>query len=417
MKFFCLLNVFSCLIYVLLFLSVTEAEETKVRVQVVKNSSTGNFKSCRKLVTGPGFNEHPKYPGCTGFIGWESVTRLSSGEMLCTFSAGYWHVSFPTPIDVKPDLLKRFQKSGFPLKPFAPTGGRALICRSKDNGKTWTQPSTLVDTPWDDRHPVIVELKDGTLLCVFFVIDNWYGYQAPPKGRNKNSRVCSIRSTDAGKTWSKPVFMPSPFQYYDRMCGKPVILDSGSIILPTYGMDQWQKTFEELGVYRSDDSGKNWKFVSRLKSPKERLDEPAFCLTQNKTIVMISRMDGEVAFSTDEAKTWTVPQSIGIRMVAPCLLTLKNGTVVCIYGGMTKNSVELIFSDDGGQTWIAPGIDHGFMIDNSVYKYAIGCEMQDGSIYLVYYDPKGNQTKTAIWSIRLKIRKDRKGIDILPVDP
>ena len=48
--------------------------------------------------------------------------------------------------------------------------------------------------------------------------------------------------------------------------------------------------------------------------------------------------------------------------------------------------------------------------------YAIGCEMPDGSIYIVYYDPTNQQTKTAIWSVRVKIRDDRDGIDILPVE-
>jgi len=33
----------------------------------------------------------------------------------------------------------------------------------------------------------------------------------------------------------------------------------------------------------------------------------------------------------------------------------------------------------------------------------------------VYYDGRGNQNKTAIWSVRVRIRKDRQGIDILPV--
>jgi hypothetical protein len=103
-------------------------------------------------------------------------------------------------------------------------------------------------------------------------------------------------------------------------------------------------------------------------------------------------------------------------MVAPGLLTLKDGTVVCIYGGVGRGGIELIFSEDGGHTWVAPETDRGFSIDNSVYLYAMGCEMPDGSIYIVYYDPMGNQTKTAIWGIRVKIREDRQGIDILPVD-
>ena len=383
-----------------------------VQVKVVDNKSTGDFKVLRKLVTGLGYNEHPKYPGCTGFIGWESVTRLSNGEMLCSFSAGYWHVSFPTPWDIKPELLTNWQKVGFPKSIDAPTGGRTLWCRSHDDGKTWTQPVTLIDTPGDDRHPVIVENLDGSLLCAFFVIDNWYGYDAPPKGQNKNSRVATVRSTDKGKTWSHPVFMPSPFKYYDRMCGKPVVLPNGHLLLPTYGMPKYGG-YEELGVYRSEDSGTTWKFVSQLKAKLKALDEPALPLAHDGSLVMIARPDGEVAFSKDMGNSWSPPELTGIAMVAPCLLTLKDGTIVCLFGWGPTGGIQMMWSDDHGRTWITPAKDRGFPIDNSAYDYAIGCEMPDNSIYLVYYDPCGDQTRTAIWSLRVKIRPDRKGIDIL----
>jgi hypothetical protein len=238
-----------------ILLPPTEAPAgAKVAIRVVLDRSTRDSLKFRKMVSGPGTNEHPPYPGCTGFIGWESVTRLASGEMLCSFSAGYWHVSFPTPWDIKPELLESWQKSGFPKAIEAPTGGRTLLCRSRDDGRTWTRPETLIDTPGDDRHPVIVENLDGSLLCTFFVIDNWYGYDAPPPGRNKNSRVATASSSDGGKTWSEPVFMPSPFRYYDRMCGKPVVLPDGAVLLPTYGIDPGKP--EELGVYRSEDAGR-----------------------------------------------------------------------------------------------------------------------------------------------------------------
>jgi hypothetical protein len=386
-----------------------------VATRVVEDRSTGDVKASRRMITGPGTNEHPRYPGCTGFVGWESVMRRKSGEMLCSFSAGYWHVSFPTPVDIKPDLLQSYQKAGFPANVDAPTGGRALLCWSSDNGKTWTRPITLVDTPGDDRHPVIVELADGSLLCVFFVIDNWYGYEEPPPGRHKNSRVAAIRSTDGGQSWSEPVYMPSPFKYYDRMCGKPVVLPQGGVLLPTYGMDEWGKPVE-LGLYRSDDSSRSWRFVSRLKASVKELDEPAICQADDGTIVMIARPDGEVAFSNDEGARWTKPQAFGIKMDAPCLVTLKDGTIVCIFGWGTTGGIQIMWSDDKGRTWTTPAPDRGFKIDDSVYVYAIGCEMPDGSIYIVYYDGRGNQTKTAIWGVRVRIRKDRQGIDILPVD-
>ncbi|MEO2020703.1 MAG: Rid family hydrolase [Pirellulaceae bacterium] len=386
----------------------------RVQTRVVKSTSTGDFRTARKMITGPGVNEHPAYPGCTGFVGWESVTRLRSGELICSFSAGYWHVSFPSPVDIVPDLLKRYQQSGFPLQVNAPTGGRALISRSRDNGKSWSQPLTLVDSPGDDRHPVIVETPDGTLVCVFFVIDNWYGYDAPPQGRNKNSRVASIRSTDGGQTWSKPVYMPSPFEYYDRMCGKPVVLKNGDILLSTYGKEHWHAP-EQLGVYRSQDGGVSWKFVSRLEGRTGALDEPAITLAQDGTVVMVARPNGEIAFSKDEGRSWTTPRPFGVKMVAPGLMTLKDGTIVCIFGYGGTGGLQIMWSDDHGRTWTVPAADRGFPLDNSVYVYGIGTEMEDGSIYIVYYDPAGKQRKTAIWGLRVKIRADRQGIDLLPM--
>ena len=387
-----------------------------VKTRVVKNTSNGDFRELRKMITGPGVNEHPSYSGCTGFVGWESVTRLRNGELLCSFSAGYWHVSFPSPIDIVPDLLKQYQQAGFPQQVNAPTGGRALICRSRDNGKTWSQPVTLVDSPGDDRHPVIVQTPDGTLVCVFFVIDNWYGYDAPPEGRNKNSRVASIRSTDGGKSWSKPVFMPSPFEYYDRMCGKPVVLKNGDILLSTYGKEHWHAP-EQLGVYRSHDAGKSWGFVSRLEGRVGALDEPAITKARNGTMVMVARPNGEIAFSQDECRSWTTPQPFGIKMVAPGLMTLRDGTIVCIFGYGGTGGLQMMWSDDHGRTWTVPAADRGFSLDKSVYVYGIGTEMPDGSIFIVYYDPAGKQRKTAIWGLRVKIRDDRQGIDLLPIEP
>ena len=386
--------------------------QTKVRLNIVKDSSTGDFRKARLRITGKGTNEHPPYPGCTGFVGWESVVRLKNGDLICSFSAGYWHVSFPTPFDLKPPLLKQYQKGGFPAKIKAPTGGRALWCRSKDNGKTWSRPTTLIDTPGDDRHPVIVELANGTLVCAFFVIDNWYGYDRPPEGRNKNSRVAVIRSTDGGKTWSKPKFMPSPFGYYDRLCGKPTVLTNGHILLSTYGKDQWT-TPEQLGVYRSRDKGKSWEFLSRKSIPKGSLDEPAICRAKNGQIVMIARPQGHIAFSRDKGKAWSIPKQFGIKMVAPCLLTKRDGTVVCIFGSSAGPGIQIMWSDDHGHTWTVPAKNRGFRIDTSVYVYAIGEELPDGSIYIVYYDPQGKQRKTAIMGIRVKIREDRRGIDVL----
>ena len=85
-----------------------------------------------------------------------------------------------------------------------------------------------------------------------------------------------------------------------------------------------------------------------------------------------------------------------------------------IFGWGATGGIQIMWSDDNGHIWTTPAADRGFKIDDSVYVYAIGCEMPDGVIYIVYYDPRGNQTKSAIWGVRVRIREDRQGIDILP---
>src|SRR5438445_13060580 len=69
------------------------------------------------------------------YSAFPDVCRLKSGELLCVFYAGYGHVSHPNAQH--------------------PNGGRVCAVRSADEGKTWSAPWTVVDTPDDDRDPSV----------------------------------------------------------------------------------------------------------------------------------------------------------------------------------------------------------------------------------------------------------------------
>ena len=369
---------------------------------------------CRKMIVGSGVNQPDKFPGYAGFVGWECPTRLRSGTMLVAFNAGYWHASLPTPLELDSKTIDTWRKLGMPDVD-APRGGRAMIVKSSDNGVTWSKPQTLVDSPFDDRHPAIAELSDGTLLCSLFT----YPSGRVPSEKNdpgKTPLMGAVRSLDGGKTWQKEVGrMPLGFTM-SATDGPPLEMPDGSILLA--GEAEEKSGQMVIAVFRSTDRGASWKFLSKV-STKYKQHEPSLARLKDGTLVLISRPEGTIVWSSDEGKTWTEPVTFGFRMFAPTLLVMKDGTLLCHYGSYNHGGLRAIFSTDGGHTWVAAGKNRGFLVD-STYGYSRSCLMPDGSAYLAYIGSGGHRSKDAgsnmIWSIRLRVRDDHSGIELLPVD-
>src|SRR5262249_13517122 len=85
-----------------------------------------------------------------GYTAFPDLCRTRTGDLLCVFYSGYGHVSTPN---------KEW-----------PKGGRIMAVRSTDNGQSWGKPFVVADTVYDDRDPHIAALKDGTLICNWFVV-------------------------------------------------------------------------------------------------------------------------------------------------------------------------------------------------------------------------------------------------------
>jgi hypothetical protein len=295
----------------------------------------------------------------------------------------------------------------------APRGGRAMLIRSTDQGRTWSRPQTIIDTPWDDRSPAIAELPDGTLVCSFFT---YPGEGDPRKDPELACRTAIVRSRDGGATWEQaPRRLPSPFAS-DATDGPPVVLQDGSVALAVYGSPR-PGVPEQVGVFRSTDAGQSWSLLAVVKSDHE-MSETGLAQLPDGRLVMISRPEGDITWSSDGGRSWTKPQSFGMRMFEPGLLVLRDGTLLCLHGSYGAGGFRAIVSGDGGKTWTAPARNHGFVVDGSVYGYGRGIELPDGSILAVYIHTGGHATKDArteaLWSVRLRVRPDRSGLDLLP---
>ena len=383
-----------------------------VRV-VTDGESRAKPEDCRGTVVGAGVNEPDAFLGWGGFVGWESPIRLKDGTWLVGFNAGYWHASLPTPLRIPAGELEEIRKLGFPDVE-APRGGRAMIVRSTDQGKTWSKPYTMIDTPADDRHPAFIQLKDGTLIASLFTY--------PGSGDSRRDptlayHVVVIRSFDGGRTWEQePRRLPSPF-VAEESDGPIVRLRDGSVLLTVDGIPQ-ESGPSQAAFFSTRDRGETWKLLGVVKAD-HNLDEATAVQLPNRRLVMMARPEGDIAWSDDGGHTWTKPLTFGMRMYAPSLYVLKDGTLLCLHGsyGPGAGGLRAIFSTDGGQTWIAPAKDHGFLVDYS-YGYGKGMLLPDGSLYITYISTGGHRTQdakaNAIWCIRLMVRKDHTGIDLLP---
>ncbi len=384
-----------------------------VTVRVVQGGESAvSYADCRRMLIGPGVNQPDPHPGYAGFVGWQHPVRLRSGALLVGFSTGYWHASPPTPLQVDAETLAEWQRLGFPADVDAPIGGRAMLIRSDDGGITWSRPETIIDTPWDDRSPAFLEMPDGTLLCSFFT------YSGADLSRHPElaSRTCIVRSFDGGRTWEQtPRTLPSPF-LADATDGPAILLRDGSALLAIYGTPP-EGGPEQQAIFRTTDSGETWEMLSVVKTGHE-ISETGLAELPDGRLVMIGRPEGGITWSFDGGRTWTPPVTFGLRMFEPGLLVLTDGTLLCLHGSYGGGGQRAIFSTDGGHTWIAPDKKYGFAVDPSVYGYGRGALLPDGSVLVAYIHTGGHTTEDArteaIWSIRLRVRPDHSGLDLLP---
>ena len=376
-----------------------------------------DIRQARVCVTGSDHNRPAAFPGLGEFIGWPGgIDRMPNGDLLLVHSAGYWHSSFAQPRQIEPELRKRWLQQGWPLDFAAPTGGRTMACRWTAKRAAWSRPQTVLDLPLDDGAHAVFTCRDGTVLCFVGVQASWYGYNQAPEAFQKdidglNTKQFVLRSTDSGQTWSAPIGLQSPGDFYERAHGgRPVQLADGAILWATYYQVAGEK-YLRGAIRRSTDSGRTWPVISRIHRPDNNIDEPAIAALPDGRLILVTRPDGAVFYSADKGHTWTdsgrrvVPDG-SPKFKAPQMAVLQDGTLVVI---ATAANLRVWISTDQGSSW-----SKNIPLDTSSYGYPGSFLQEADDSILVPYCASG-RAPNRVYLVRFQVNATRDGIALLPV--
>lgn len=331
------------------------------------------------------------------YIGWPSITKTHSGELLVVFSGNRdAHV--------------------------CPYGITQMI-RSTDNGKTWSVPETINNTPLDDRDAGILETENGSLLVSWFTslaFDTKKYYDRNPSWLRHAEKLgpetkkywignWTRRSVDGGQSWEEPVK-----QMVSAPHG-PIELSDGRLL---YVGTAYKNDEKVIGVEQSIDDGQSWELISNI--PLNSEDQISYAhephvveLKDGKLVTMIRYQpkDRDQSFlrqseSLDGGKTWSTSYKTNIWGYPPHLIQLKNGWILNSYGVRREPYGEMAcISKDGGKTWetekqimIHPAI-------NSDLGYPASIQLEDGSILTVYYQIDKEGEKTSLMSTHWRLNE------------
>jgi hypothetical protein len=340
------------------------------------------------------------------YFGWPTVARMDDGTLVVA-------------------------SSGLRSEHVCPFG-KTVLNVSRDDGRTWSPPRVIQDSPIDDRDAGIVHLGGKSLLVSWFRSDtrrNAKDGWLPAAERETWPEVFedwtdelvtslvgawTMVSDDGGETWSEPVRSPVSAPH------GPIKLADGDLLYLGKPYGTWaDMEFGQITAARSSDRGRTWRVVGRVpvapRTDAANYHEPHVVeLPSGRLVAAIRVQDrgdklvagaGIPSFtimqteSADGGATWSIPQWVGFKGSPPHLVRHSSGVLVMSYGCRDMRYGERVaISRDDGRSW-----DANLMLRNDGPDRDLGypstVELADGSLLTVYYQKAAKGEKCSLlWS-------------------
>lgn len=329
-----------------------------------------------------------------GYCGWPTVAKIYDDKLISVWSLRQTHQD-----------------------PY----GKVVGAISEDNGVTWGEPFTIIDTVLDDRDAGVIFWNNKVIVSTVSVSKHIYLNSGNQEWIDYTNAITDEQEAEALGCKYVIGEMVNGKLTFGEIKKAPAFTPHGMIKLANgdlgyVGYDGYDRetgiTKTKITFYSSAD-GETWSKVSEVFGANEflvdKLNEPnAIVLKNGKMIVAVrsesggiyiaESIDGGVTFSNKRA---LLPAAIS---TPPHLMQMTDGTLVLSYGYRSEPfNIRAIVSKDNGESWsneielTSGGVDWDF-------GYPATIERGNGELLTVYYqklsaDKKNTALKEIIWTI------------------
>ena len=182
-------------------------------------------------------------------------------------------------------------------------GGDRGIFKTTDGGKTWSR--TLFVDDETGGTDIAIDPSDSNILyaATYQRRRSAYGFNGGGPGS------ALWKSTDGGDTWKKLTGHGLPAGEYGRI-GISIYRKNSSVVVVSIEQGQRYNAstayiVRKAGLYRSDDKGVNWTYLSDWNPRPMYASQPVIDPNDDKRIYMLNAY----SFSDDGGKTFTAPRT------------------------------------------------------------------------------------------------------------
>lgn len=267
-----------------------------------------------------------------------------------------------------------------------------LIRRSRNQGRTWTAPTTLREVPAGGvgDASLLLDPRTGRIWCFHAYGPPGIGFLTAQAGATTGTQTLQFHAThsdDDGLTWSAPVDLTPQVKAREwralfATSGTHFVTSKGRYLVPLVVRDGDGQLAARNAF--SDDSGRSWQ-VSSAIAPAS--DESKVVELANGTLLQNMRngkrrltarsLDG-VHFETASHDEALIDPGCNAGMVryrhgSHDLLIFSNAA------SEKRENLAVRYSRDGGRTWSAPRVLHA---GPAAYSTVIG--LRDGTLGVLY---------------------------------